>query len=346
MFDFSKKLAFGLDLSDRSLKIVQFEKHGDNLSLFGSIKKDIPEGLVQGGEIKNEKELINILKKSLKEIGGDGLKNKRVVCNLPEEKVFIRVIQLPLMKKEEIANAVFWEAEAHIPLSANEVYMDWQVIKPIVNHLDHLDILVAAVPRDLVQSYSSFLKKSGLQPIALEPESVAVVRSLIRSDNHKPTIIVDFGSTGTNFVVFSARAIRFTSHTYISGQLLSDAIAKNLKVSKKEAQQLKVKIGLDETKKKGGVYKALKPVVDDLVKQISEYIDFYHNNSTHVHASKKEIEQVLLCGGDSLLTNLSSYLEQELKISVEAINPLKNIFPKKETLIYNTAIGLALNEND
>lgn len=346
MFDFSKKLAFGLDLSDRSLKIVQFEKHGDNLSLSNSIKKDIPEGLVQGGVIKDEEELVNILKKTLKEIGEGGLRNNRVICNLPEEKVFIRVIQLPLMKKEEITNAVYWEAEAHIPLSASEVYMDWQVIKPIINHLDHIDILVAAAPRDLVRSYSSLLKKSGLQPIALEPESVAVVRSLIRSDNHKPTIIVDLGSTGTNFVVYSARAIRFTSHTYVSGQLLSDAIAKDLKVSKKEAQQLKIKIGLDKTKRKGKVFQALKPVINDLAKQIGEYIDFYHNNNTHVHTSKKKIGQILLCGGDSLLINLSSYLEQELKIPVEIINPLKNIFPKKESLIYNTAIGLALNEND
>lgn len=354
MFDFSKKLAFGLDLSDRSLKIVQFKKQGDELSLSCFIKKDIPEGLVQGGLIKKEEELVDILKSSLKEIGGGALKNKRVVCNLPEEKVFIRVIQLPSMKKEEIAGAVHWEAEAHIPLSANEVYIDWQVIEPITNHLDHIDILIAAVPRDLVRSYSSFLKKGGLQPIALEPESVAVVRSLIKSDN-KPTIIVDLGATGTNFVVFSAGAIRFTSHIRISGQLLRDAIAKDLKVNKKEAQQLKFKIGLDETKEKGKVYRALKPVIDDLIKQISEYIDFYHDNTAHVHAPKKKIEQVLLCGGDSLLINLPSYLEQELKIPVEVASPLKNIltagtksktFSKRDALTYNTAIGLALNEND
>lgn len=360
MFDFSKKLAFGLDLSDRSLKIVQFEKQGDELSLSCFIKKDIPKGIVQEGLIKNEEELVNILKNSLREIGGGALKNKRVVCSLPEEKVFIRVIQLPLMKEEEVANAVHWEAEAHIPLSVNEVYMDWQIIEPITNHLNHIDILVAAVPRDLVRSYLSFLKKSGLQPIALEPESVAVVRSLMRPNDNKPTIIIDLGATGTNFVVFSAGAIRFTSHIRISGQLLRDTLVKDLKVDKKEAQQLKIKVGLDKTKEKGKVHQALKPVVDDLIEQISEYIDFYHNNTTHIHAPKKKIEQVLLCGGDSLLINFSSYLEQRLKISVEVINPLKNIltagvkskttsgqiFSKKNVLIYNTAIGLALNEND
>ncbi len=362
MFDFPKKLAFGLDLSDRSLKIVQFKKQKDQLFLSSFIKKNIPIGVVQGGIIRNEKELISILKGALNEIKGNPLTNKRVVCNLPEEKVFTRVIQLPLMKEEEIAQAIQWEAEAHIPMGIDEVYMDWQVIEPVVNHLNHVDILIAAAPRDLVNSYLSFLKNSGLQPIALEPESVAVVRSLIKPGDHKPTIIVDLGTTGTNFVIFSARAIRFTSHTHISGRLFEDIIAKDLKISKKEAHQLKIKVGLDETKKKGRVYRTLKPLIDKLVQQINEYLDFYYDNIDHVHASEKKIGQVLLCGGDSLLINLPSYLEQKLKIPVKVGAPLRNIstanakskanlnkktiFSKKESLTYNTAIGLALNEND
>lgn len=359
MFDFSRKLAFGLDLSDRSFKIVQFEKQKDKLSLVNFVKKDIPSGLVQKGEIKKEKELISILKNAMGAAKEGILKNNRVVCNLPEEKVFIRVIQLPRMKEEEIAQAVRWEAEAHIPLSINEVYLDWQIIEPMANPPRHIDILIAAAPRDLVNGYLSFLKNSGLQPVALEPESVAVVRSLIKSRDHKPVVIVDLGATGTNFVVFSARAIRFTSHANISGQSFVEAIEKKLKVNEKEAKQLKIKVGLNE-EKDVKVYQSLKPIIDDLAKQIGEYIDFYSNNTEHIHSKEKKIEQVILCGGDSLLINLPSYLEKKLKLSVSLGNPLENvllfstknkssknkeiIFPKKETLAYNTAIGLALNE--
>ncbi|MEA2113132.1 MAG: type IV pilus assembly protein PilM [Patescibacteria group bacterium] len=362
MFDFPKKMAFGLDLSDRSLKIVQFKKYRDNLSLSHFVKTDIPSGIVRRGEIKKEKELINILKTSLKETKGGPLRNKRVVCSLPEEKVFIRVIQLPLMKEEEIAQAVRWEAEAHIPMAADEVYMDWQVIKSAINNPGQIDILVAAAPRELVDSYLSFLKNSGLRPIALEPESVAVVRSFIKDGESKPTVIVDIGTTGVNFVVFSDGAIRFTSHIRISGQLLEEAIAKNLKIGKKEAHQLKIKVGLDETKQKGAIYRALKPLIDDLVQQIGKYIDFHYDNIAHLRAKEKKIAQILLCGGDALLINLSSYLEQKLKIPVKAGSPLigasmfsaknkkipstKTIFSEKEILVYNTAIGLALNEND
>ncbi|MBL7155012.1 MAG: type IV pilus assembly protein PilM [Candidatus Portnoybacteria bacterium] len=356
MLNFSKKLTFGLDLSDFSLKIVQLEKKKRRLSLVNFIKEDIPAGLVQGGEIKKEKELIAILKETLKKTKGEPFRGKQVVCNLPEEKVFIRVVQLPLMKEEELGQAVKWETEAHIPLSIDEVYLDWQIIKPLVNHLDHYDILVAVAPRPLVDSYLNFFKKGGLEPIALEPESVAVVRSLIKPNDFRPTIIVDLGASGTNFVIFSALAIRFTSHISISGQLFNWTIMKNLAVDEKQANQLKIKIGLDKKEEK--VYQTLEPLANDLAKQLKEYVVFYHEHAIHVHGPDGIIGRVLLCGGDSLLLNLPSFLSQKLNLPVELGNPLINISPpdkrkslvrppllsKREALTYTTALGLALRE--
>ncbi len=349
-----------MDLSDLSLKIVQLKERKGKLSLASFIKERIPAGLVEGGEIKKEETLVNILKEALQKVKGEPLGGRRVICNLPEEKVFIRVIQLPPMKETEIEEAVKWEAENHIPLNIEEVYLDWQIIKPVFNHLDHLDILIAASPRPLVDSYLNVLKKSGLEPVALEPESIAVVNSLMNPHNLKPTIIVDLGMTGTNFVIFSALAIRFTSHITISGQQLSRLIMKNLGVDEAGATQLKIKIGLDEAKKKGKVYRALAPMIKELAKQIQDYISFYHDHATHIHGPDGAIAQVLLCGGDSLLFNLPFFLSQKLKLPVRLGDPLINVplvkkrsrldslkgasLSKKESLSYTTAIGLALRE--
>ncbi len=356
MFEFFKKPTLGLDLSDLTLKIVQLKRKKQGLSLVDFVKEDIPAGFIKGGEIKNEKELTAILKEALKKIKGEFYQKKQVICNLPEEKVFTRVIQLPLMKEEELNQAVKWETEAHIPLSVDEVYLDWQIIERPNNHFDHYNIQIAAAPRFLVDSYLSFLKKAGLEPIALEPESVAVVRSLINPNDFTPTIIVDLGASGTNFVIFSASAICFTSHIAVSGQLFNRAIMENLAVDEKQANQSKIKIGLDKKEEK--VYQALEPLANNLAKQLKDYITFYHGQAAHIFGPDGVIRQVLLCGGDSLLLNLPSYLEEKLDLPVELGNPLINIFPpdkekslvqpsllpKKETLTYTTALGLALRE--
>jgi len=354
MIDFFQKPSFGLDLSDISLKIVQFKKRKGNLTLANFLKQDIPKGLVEGGKIKKEDELVKVFKKALNKIEGESFKQARVVCNLPEEKVFIRIIQLPKMSDKELAEAVVWEAEAHIPLSIDEVYLGWQVIEPIFEHIDHLDVLIAATPKTLVDQYLSFLNKSELNPIALEPESVAVVRSLTTKDDLTPSIIVDLGAVGTNFVIFSALAIRFTSHINISGQLFNQAIVKKLKVNQATANQLKIKVGLDLKQKQGKeVAQALSPIVKDLIKQIKEYTTFYHEHATHVHGPNGAIGQVILCGGDSLLIGLPQVLTEELGLPVKLGNSLVNLQPiekgsltmtKRESFVYTTAIGLALRD--
>lgn len=339
MFSFSQKISFGLDLSDFSLKIVQLKKKKKELSLVHFIKEDIPTGFIQGGEIKKEEELVSFLKKALKKIKGESFKNKQIVGNLPEEKVFIRIIQLPKMKKQELEGAVYWEAEAHIPLNIEEVYLDWQTLGPAADHPDRYDILIAAAPRDLVDSYLKLFRKGGLEPVALEPESIALTRTLIKANDPKPTIIVDLGMSGTNFVIFFDSAIPFTSHIDISGRLFNQAIAKSLKVDEKKANQLKVKVGLDETKEGGKVYQALEPLVNNLNKQLEDYISFYNKNH-------KNITRILLCGGDSFLINLPAYLEKKLNLPVVLGNPLANIgklpLSKKEALTFSTALGLAM----
>jgi len=355
MFNFGKKLTLGLDLSDFSLKFVQLEKNKKGFSLINCVKEDLPVGLIQRGEIKKEKELTNIIKGALRKIKRRPFGNREVVCSLPEEKVFIRVIQLPLMKEEELGQAVGWEAEAHIPLNINEVYFDWQIIKRPVNQSDHYNILVGAAPRFLVDSYFRFLKRSGLKPIALEPESVAVSRSLIKVVDLTPTILVDLGASGTNFVILSASALYFTSHISISGQLFNRAIMESLGINEKKAEQLKIEVGLDKAKEKGKVYQALKPLVEELVNQIKDYTAFYQNQSSRLSRPDGVIGRVLLCGGDSLLNNCPSFLEQKLGLTIEIGNPLVNLpgatkgsspklssLSKKEILTYTTALGLAM----
>jgi len=60
-----KPKAFGLDITDASLKIAQLEKNGDHFRLasFGDAK--LEKGVVEGGEIKKEDVLVRSIQKLL-----------------------------------------------------------------------------------------------------------------------------------------------------------------------------------------------------------------------------------------------------------------------------------------
>ncbi len=347
-----KSKAFGLDISDFSLKIADLEKikGGLNLTSFGESK--IPLGVIEGGEVKDENALSEIIKKTISQVKGKKIRTKYVVSSLPEEKSFLDIVQIPLMAEEEVETAVKFEIENHIPLKLEEVYFDFEKIQPISKTKGFQEILVAAIPKKIAEGYIEALKKAGLQTISLEVECLAIVRALVKKDKlSRPLLIVDFGETRTTFIIFSGRSLRFTSTIPVSSQKLTESISKTLKVDLKRAEELKLKYGLEKNKE---VFEAMIPPMTDLVEQIKTHLDYYHSHEKGNKGtqSKKEMEKILLCGGGANLKGLISFLAQNLKVEVELSNPWINILkrplkevpelPFEKSLSYTTALGLAL----
>src|SRR4030043_1236723 len=180
-------------------------------------------------------------------VRGEKLKTNYVIASLPEEKAFLEVIQMPKLKTEELRDAVYFEAENYIPLSIEDVYLDFQTIQPLRDHLDHSDILIAAFPKKIINPYVSCLKKAGLQPQTLEIESIAIVRSLIKNGvSSYPLLLIDFGANRTSLIIFSGYSLRFTRSLSLSSQEVAKTISQELNVSLQEAENLKVKCGLEK----------------------------------------------------------------------------------------------------
>ena len=200
-----KTKAFGLDISDLSLKIVALKQHGKffNLASFGEEK--IKPGIIRQGEIKDKEGLVEIIKEAIKKIKVEKLKTKYVVASLPEEKAFLQVIRLPKMSEEDLKGAVIFEAENYIPLPINQVYLDYQIVQPPAGNVDHLDVLLAALPKSTIDPYINCLKLAGLKTKAMEIESLAIGRALIKNEtSFSPALLIDLGATRTSFIVFSA----------------------------------------------------------------------------------------------------------------------------------------------
>jgi len=359
-----KPKAFGLDISDLSLKVIQLERKREGFDLASFGETQIKPGIIKGGEIKDEDGLAKIIKKAITGVKGKKIKTKYVIASLPEEKAFLQVIQMPRMLEEDLKSAVIFEAENYIPLPIEDVYLDSQIVLPVKNHLDHYDILIAALPKRTVDPYLSSLKKAGLKPLALEIESLAVARALIKDEvTVSPVLLIDLGATRTSFIIFSGHALRFTSSIPVSSQKFTEAIARVMKIDLAAAEKMKAKYGLEtKTSKEGGqVFDALIPPLTDLIEQIRKYLDYYQTHTSHEHLlpDGKKVSKILLCGGGANLIGLNDFLSRELDLPVELGNPWINILPegKKEvpelslekTFTFASALGLALRgqkEND
>lgn len=351
-----KSPAFGIDISSSSLKIVKLKKKRKGFALASFGEQKIKPGVIEEGEVKNEEALTKAIKEGISKVKGEKLGIKYVVCSLPEERSFLQVIQMPKLKKEDLKKAVQYEAENHIPLPIDEVYLDSQIIPPVYNHLDHSDILIIAFPRKVVDPYIYCLKKAGLQPRILELESSAVARALIKKEVTTYSLaLIDIGEVETSFIIFAGYSLRFTSAISISSQKFTEAIARNLKIDLEEAEKLKLKYNFKNKKVQNKkILEILNPLFSELGEEIKKRLDYYRTHSFHEHLppGHKGIQKILLCGGGANLEGIDGFLSDQFKIPVELGNPWVNILPEpqketsqlpyKESLRYTTALGLAL----
>ena len=344
--------AFGIDISDHSLKIAKLKKLKKGAELVSYISTKIDPGIIEGGEVKDEETLGGIIKDSLANIQGDRIKTKYVVASLPEEKSFLDIIRLPLMEEKEVRTAIQYELENHIPLPADEVYFDSKIINKGQKGSKTMEVLVVASIRSVVDSYIHSLKIAGLKPKILELECLATARALIsREEKSKaPILIIDFGETRSSFIIFSNGSLRFTSTIPVSSQVLTDQIAKTLKISNQEAEKRKKEQGMTGDK---DILSAIMPPLTDLVEQIKTHMNYYYSyEEKNKVKTKKAISKIILCGGGANLKGLVNYLISQLKLEVELGNPWVNILEQpmndvprlslSDSLSYSTALGLAL----
>lgn len=342
-----KEKYFGVDLSDLSIKILELEKDGTEDCIRSYFSVDIPEGLIEDGNINNKQKVAEEIRAAVKKAGPKKISTSNVVCSLPESKVFLRKISTPRMNEEEITEAIKWEIEASIPLSVDQVYYDWQLID---EEKGKDNILTVAVSREIVDDTIEVLEAAGLNVLGLEVESIATARSLISRDAKKEdvSIIVDFGAKKTSFIIVEGCVPYFTSSIPFSSEGITDVISKTLGISLEDAEKQKISSGIGYSQENFPILEAIRPYLENLSVEIDRSIDFYQNMDKEM----PKVTKVILCGGGSNLKGLPAYLVKRLRQEVFLGDPWINldfgnnlpIISKEISSQFSTAVGLAMEK--
>lgn len=348
MFLEPKQDYLGLDISDQSLKAVQFKRTlTDRLTLSGMSQIDLPAGVFNEGELKKPEVLGEAISHLIAKPLVGKFTTAYTVASLPDTKTFIKVVDIPPMSAEEIPQAVRYEAEHHIPIPIEETYWDWQQISTGEAANKRLPILLGVAPRAIVDSYTQALTAAKLMPTTLEIEAAAIVRSLMLAHagpTSSAVMIIDIGAARTGLIVHDQNTIQFAVSLPISGQKITSTIATTLNLTEAQAEKAKILCGLDPKKCHGAMADILHAVMDDLVRRIRESIVFYAEHFPGGH----KINKVILCGGGANFKSIDEYLGDKLEVEVKRGNPWLNLEPSpaplkpSELIAYSTAIGLAL----
>ena len=373
-----KNEGFGLEINDYCLRIALLKEKKGGFFCSSSGVFDVDAGLLVNGEIKKPDLLAETIKTALKDIKGEKIVTKYVAASLPEDKAFLQVVQMPKITEEDLKSAVIFEAENYIPMPLDKVYLDYQVIPFRGEDLDHLDVLIVAYPRDIIDSYVAVIEAAGLKPVALELESQALSRALME-DGHTdaPVMVIEVGDVRTNLIIYAGSSLRFSFTIPISNNYFLETIAKELAIDLIAAEELKEKFGvekfndndfhLNETvkpqpakkekdakeKEQRMIFEALIPCLVDFMQQVGKYMDYYHSHASHEHLAndKKKISKIILCGSGASLKGLDHLISLKFSLPVEmgkpGIGPFQGKKPspfKANIFGLETVFGLAMRQ--
>lgn len=336
----------GLDLGKNNFRAIELDSKKDKLVIerFGSY--DNPK-LNLESESKDD---INLYAKALKDFISDiGFSTPHVVAGLDETFVYMRIIKLPQMSDKDLRNSVYYEAEQYIPLPLNEVSLSYQKLDVDYSEKGKINVQLVAAKKTVLEKYITILKTANLVPKAIEPETLALGRSLgDTKEAPAGSIVLDIGFGQTIIIISYGGFVRFTRNIQVGGDIVTKSIAQSLNLDYSQADEYKKVYGLDKNQVDGKIFEVVKPIVDNVISEIKRASIFFTKQYPDA-----TIKRVILSGGTAQMPGLLLYMANNLDLEVEIANPFKKVefSPKVEQVknqlleqgsIYAISMGLAL----
>ena len=133
---------FGLDVGSSVVKLIQLGQGSTGYELTALAMADLPHDAIGEGMIKDPPVVVDAIKDVVRRAG---VKSKEAVISVSGRELIMKKIQLPKVDRKELGDAILLEAEHHINLAIEEVYLDHQVVGQSLGEGGTMDVLLVAV---------------------------------------------------------------------------------------------------------------------------------------------------------------------------------------------------------
>jgi type IV pilus assembly protein PilM len=314
---YHRRPMFGLDIGSQSVKAMQLETRGHKSTVlaYGSTSTD--DAIMKGGVVTDVNAATKLVDDLLANKFKGTLTTNRVVMSVPVSRVFTRVLNLPAMSKKELDSAVKLEVDQSVPVPSKDLYYDYEA----TDTADPKNIMVrmVAVPKSIIDSYTAVCDLLGLD--------LAVIQTNIQADaqlcllyedisGKNPYIIVDVGGNSIDVGMLD-ETLRVTGTVDAGGNNLTDAIAKQLKLSTQEAHSIKISQGISAGENQQQIRAAVTPILDKVITEITRMTRFYEER---IQVGSK-ISQIVIVGGGANMPGLGDYLTNATRIPTKVSAP-------------------------
>ncbi len=319
-------ISYGLDIGSTSVKGVKLLSGPDGYELLGASVSPIKNP-------NSREEVLNSIKSVSKDIN---IEDKMVNISVLGNNVVVRYITLPKMSKDELKNAIKFEAEKYVPFNMDDVVLDYQIFDENFEP-NKMFVLLVVAKKDIIDYRIKLLDDVDLNPRIIDVDSFALANAFIKnsyvSDKNKSVALVHIGAKFTEINVIYNDLTYFTRTVELGGEDITKQIANFSGINHNEANS--VKIHLTQAKELE-VYDILKNLLNTLIDEIKLSLGYYENQFG------RDIDYVYISGGATNFKGLIDFLKKNLNLELLQWDPLK--FLKISDLLNKSHLDLIKND--
>jgi type IV pilus assembly protein PilM len=307
------RTAIGLDIGSSSVRAAQVTvtKGQVVLDRFGQVA--LPPGVVRDGEVADA----DAVAEAIKELWSTAKFSKKdVVIGISNQKVFVRLIDIPWMPAAELKTSLKYQVSDLVPMPIDEAVLDFVALEEVVTDSSrHLRGLLVAASQDMVLGAIRAAQKAGLRAKTVDLTAFAVLRAAGTSDPMGlagPEAVVDVGSKVTNIVVHEAGVPKFVRILLLGGDDVTTSIVERLGIPTIEAESLKRDPGVLLNPQTQDAARIIDAALNEFVDEVRGSVDYFLATS-----GSRPLSRLTLSGGGSLASGLAERLAAAVRTPVE-----------------------------
>lgn len=295
-----------IDIGSSYIKFAVGQKMGRRLKVEKTFKARLPAGVYENGHMHNIQEMKSIIQGAL---NANSVKLKDVICTLESTDAIKRELVVPAVAPEDLSEMVSYEIGQYLPIDINSYVLQYKIVREFEEeNVKKYELLVAALPKEIVHNIYSMLIEMGLDPYALDIHSNAVDKiaaeyELFNEASIKENTVafLDLGHENINVIIVE------------KGQYKFNRLIKN---GTRDFEQLTTEF---EFKTIDDISQHL-DVVDRWIEEIDKVFKYYTSRSVD-----NTIDKIFIYGGISVMEGLDTYIHERLNIPVELIKFIDNV---------------------
>ena len=316
----SQPALVGVDISSTAVKLLQLSRAGNRYRVEHYAVEPLPPNAVVEKNIVEVEAVGDAIKRA---VARSGTRAKYAAAAVAGSSVITKLIPLPAdLDDDELEAQVELEAVNYVPYPIEEVNLDFEVLGPMPNVPDSVQVLLAASRSENVEVRSSALELGGLIPRVMDVEAFAIENAfaLLADQLSAPrdglVALIDSGATMTTLNVLRNGRTIYSREQVFGGKQLTDEVMRRYGLSYEEAGLAKRQGGLPES------YDAevLEPFKEAMVQQVSRLLQFFYAGSEF-----NRVDQIVLAGGCASIAGIGPMVEEQLGVATLIANPLAHM---------------------